>query len=184
MTARSLRLGTGIGVALVIAGVIAAIGTAVAARDRGPVPLADVPEPSLTAPVLVGVRSRVVALVEGQFRDQVTHDAGGVTCAALPFGVEPATATRVDEVTAVYSWVFCRGTDASAVMMPVAIGLGGTPTIQVPDSGEGYPDSLDRIFPARVRVTAIHQPRRQTAALVAEVDARAGATPSPSPSVS
>lgn len=182
MGTRSARIGVGIGIAAVTAGVVAAIGTAAAAGDRGPVPLADVPEPSLTAPVLVGMKARVARLMESEFHDRITRDAGSVTCAALPFGVEPATATRVDQVTAVYAWVFCRATDGSGAMMPVAITLGATPAIRIPDSGEGYPASLDRIFPARVRVTAIHQPRRQTAALVAVVDARMGTTASPAPS--
>ncbi|MFC4118694.1 hypothetical protein [Nonomuraea zeae] len=79
-----------------------------------------------------------------------------VVCAVEPFGTEPADATSLVEVRWVYARHMCAvtgaGTDwASSVRAsgPIAVKVDIPPQIRVPEPGEGYPDRVRRLIPAR-----------------------------------
>jgi hypothetical protein len=79
-----------------------------------------------------------------------------VVCAVEPFGTEPADATSLVEVRWVYARHMCAvtgaGTDwASSVRAsgPIAVKIDIPPQIRVPSPGEGYPDRVRQLIPAR-----------------------------------
>ncbi|MEO3874439.1 hypothetical protein ABGB18_37075 [Nonomuraea sp. B12E4] len=79
-----------------------------------------------------------------------------VVCAVEPFGTEPPNATSLVEVTWVYVRHMCAVTGvspdwASSVRAsgPIAVKISIPPQIRVPEAGQGYPDRVRRIIPAR-----------------------------------
>ena len=110
-----------------------------------------------------------------------------VTCAARPFGVEPGSATRIDQVTRVYAWTYCAeilpdGRYGEQVWVPVAIRLGSPPGLQVPPDGENHGRDRYTMFPANLHDIAAGDPV-DIGGMQSEVDRQAGhgtsATPSP-----
>lgn len=80
----------------------------------------------------------------------------GMNCLARAFGLRPADATSIDQVTTIYAWVYCHSKDSdTASVMPAAVGPDDT--VQIP-SDASYADDLDRIFPADVRDLATDVP--------------------------
>ena len=79
---------------------------------------------------------------------------GKVICTAETFGMEPAEAERVEDVKVIYARYLCalvqRGTPwdyASRSSGPVVIKLTDPPYVQIPPSGDGYPDRVRALFP-------------------------------------
>ncbi|WP_214106312.1 hypothetical protein [Acrocarpospora catenulata] len=86
------------------------------------------------------------------------HDFGDkparIICAVDPFGVEPYTATKVTEVRRVFAQHMCAITDtgdpwAKSVRAagPLAVDLANPPKVEIPQSGEGYPEHVRQIIP-------------------------------------
>jgi hypothetical protein len=89
-----------------------------------------------------------------QHLHELSGQPGKVICAAESFGTEPAGATRVEEVRVIYALYLCavavRGMPwdyATRSSGPVAITLTDPPTIQIPVSGEGYPERVRALIP-------------------------------------
>jgi hypothetical protein len=130
----------------------------------------------LPAPLRDQLATRVVEALEhdATFRTEVTREPGPrPVCVASVFGVAPDRAATVDGARTIYTWVNCSwlspadvakgpaGVDISqlsGLSMPIAVQLGPPLTYQAPDDGEGYPDSIRRIFPKPLEAAAFSNP--------------------------
>lgn len=97
-----------------------------------------------------GLATRVVTLMESDFADRTDPTGGRVSCAARPFGVRPEGLTRAAQATTIYAWVYCRA-GARTLFTPLALRLGGPPSVRMPARGSDHERSIRRIFPADVR---------------------------------
>lgn len=103
-----------------------------------------------------------------------------VICAAEPFGTEPATAERVEDVRVIYTHYLCAlvqaGTPwhyASRSSGPAVITLTDPPTVQIAQSGTGYPDRVRAMIPDNLerRALAGFADRSRPSALLARYNA-------------
>lgn len=110
-----------------------------------------------TGPLADQLAATVERLMETRFRTATTARPGRVVCAARAFGTDPARPADLAAVTTVYAWVVCRPAAPGAAQLatPVAIRLGQTPSIRIPERGLDRDRSIRRIFPPTVR-DALH----------------------------
>ncbi|GAA0384012.1 hypothetical protein Acor_70110 [Acrocarpospora corrugata] len=89
------------------------------------------------------------------FGDEYEKQELRVVCAVDPFGVEPVTATTLAEVKTVYAQHMCAVDELGdpwaksiRVAGPLAVTLTGKePKVEVPLSGEGYPEHVRELIP-------------------------------------
>jgi len=80
-----------------------------------------------------------------------------MNCIAQAFGVRPADARTIDQVTTVYAWVFCQSkTSDTGEVVPAAVARDGA--VQIPSDADLAGD-IRRIFPADVRERAADEPQ-------------------------
>jgi hypothetical protein len=85
------------------------------------------------------------------------HDvaaADTVLCTAETMGMEPATATRVEDVRVVYAYFFCAAGEpgqpwdfAARISGPVVVELTEPPRVRIAEAGLGYPDRVKAMLP-------------------------------------
>lgn len=130
---------------LVTVAVLAAAGFAtVSARRLGT-------QPAPTGRLADGLATRVVTLMEKDFRAATARGDVPVRCAARPFGARPEGLARPEQATTIYAWVYCRAGSGRTLHTPVALRLDGAPSLRVPEKGVDDERSIRRVFPADVR---------------------------------
>jgi hypothetical protein len=79
---------------------------------------------------------------------------GKVLCVAEPFGYQPRSAARLEDVTVIYAYYLCAagepGTDwdySSRISGPVVVSV-KPPRVQIAEAGAGYPDRVKAMIPA------------------------------------
>lgn len=84
--------------------------------------------------------------------------SGKVICTAETFGMEPASAERLEEVRVIYARYLCalvqKGTPwdyATRSSGPAVITLAEPPSVQIALSGTGYPERVRAIIPDRLQ---------------------------------
>lgn len=84
-----------------------------------------------------------------------------IICAAEPFGVEPKTAKRIEEVHTIYAYYLCAagepGTEwdfSSRISGPVVVTLTEPPAVRIAESGAGYPDRVRAMIPDELEAKA------------------------------
>ncbi len=109
---------------------------------------------------------RAMAVLEqtppaGQHLHDLSGQTGKVICAAESFGTEPAGAKRLEEVKVIYALHLCAiavpgmpWDYAARSSGPVVITLSDPPTVQIPLSGEGYPERVRALIPDKLEARA------------------------------
>jgi hypothetical protein len=140
--------------------VIAGCLAAVLVSATGGCTVREEPPADVTQPLT----QRVSDLMAHDFSESIApHHTGSFTCASHVFGVDPSTARSAADVEEVYAWVFCEetlpsGQTGDGIEVPVAIHLTTPPSLELPEDGEDYADSVAKIFPASLQGTADSAP--------------------------
>jgi hypothetical protein len=99
-----------------------------------------------------------------QHLHELSGQTGKVICAAESFGTEPAGAKRLEEVRVIYALYLCAVAVpgmpwdyAARSSGPVAITLTDPPTVQIPLSGDGYPERVRALIPDNLEARAFGQ---------------------------
>lgn len=127
------------------------------------------------------------------FRTEVTREPGWhPICVATVFGVSPPGADTVAKADTIFAradcaWLPPPGTtpgnldELPGESVPIALRIGPPLTYQVPEDGEGYPDSIRRIFPKELQQAAFAGADPSARDRLRE-RLRRGSAPAPSPS--
>lgn len=120
------------------------------------------PDDGLPAALRAEVATRLTKALEGATAgEHHTHGhqvgAGGtVVCAVDPFGVDPPSATTIDQVGIVYALHLCavaepgRDWDFSVRYSgPLTASLGDPPVVSVVQPGEGFQERVHTVIPQR-----------------------------------
>jgi hypothetical protein len=93
--------------------------------------------------------TRVTPLVEEQM---TTGWSVRMACAVRPVGADPASATTVAEVTAVYAWARCDSltADGAATVTPVAVHLNPPTGVEAPTDADWSNGTVGEMFPERL----------------------------------
>jgi hypothetical protein len=96
-----------------------------------------------------------------QHLHELSDQPGKVICAAESFGTEPANAKRFEEVRVIYALYLCAVAVpgmpwdyATRSSGPAVITLSDPPTVQIPLSGEGYPERVRALIPDNLEARA------------------------------
>jgi len=86
---------------------------------------------------------------------------GKVLCVAEPFGYQPRTTQRIEDVSVIYAYYLCaageKGTEwdsASRISGPVVVTM-KPPRIQIAEAGAGYPDRVRALIPPQWQARAL-----------------------------
>ncbi|GAA1818825.1 hypothetical protein GCM10009682_44450 [Luedemannella flava] len=163
------------GVAVVVAVMVTAVVTGCSAR------------PPVSPDLVRAAGERALPLVEKGPGARFLEPGQQLRCVVRAFGVEPADATAIDQVTVVYAGATCvvvapgvpydRSTGSQA---PVVVHL-DTGVVEQPGDGAQFSADIDRMFPEELRDRAADPvPNSDDAAVDAELRSRfaqAQATP-------
>lgn len=144
--------------------VLATVAVVVVLKAGGSAPARPVgpPDQAMPAALRAEVAARLVkALEEATPAEHHNHGhevatGGTVVCAVDPFGIDPPSATTVEQVGTVYALHLCavaepgRDWDLSVRYSgPLAANLGDPPVVTVVQPGAGYPERVHSLIPQR-----------------------------------
>jgi hypothetical protein len=95
---------------------------------------------------------------------ELGSEPGRLLCTVELYGVDPATATTVDQVRMAYGYHLCalgsRDFDwesAPKLVGPIVVDYASRPpSVRVVESGEGYPERIRQLIPERFQRQAVH----------------------------
>lgn len=81
-----------------------------------------------------------------------TTGARRMACAVRPVATEPASATTIAEVEAVYVWALCetRSAQPSGTLLPIAVHLKPVARVEMPSDGDWDNGRVKEMFPERL----------------------------------
>lgn len=156
---------------------VTAGGVAYSHRPRTAPPVV---EDAMPAEVRAALAERVVGILEGGgalFFAPAAEERTRSACAVRVLGADPRGLTDASTATAAYVVAACGSPSAyggagSGQLAPLAVRLTPTVSVQVPEDGRGYSDSIRAMMPERLLGAALdHQ--RHAEQLQAEVTRRA-----------
>jgi hypothetical protein len=166
-----LAVGVTAGAAAIVAAlaVLTFIGGGPSAQSGRPAPVLG--EPGDVPDDLMGqLASEITKVLEAASPTEHLHHGHGfaspgldpVICAVEPFGLEPAGVSDIQQVTRVYARHICAVDDMNGsweqsvrASGPIAVDMTGPLKVRVPESGQGYPERVRRLIPARYQTHAL-----------------------------